>query len=113
MFIGTWLKTSCGAVEGTGVQWGWEGLPRSTTTPCSPVGTGTPRCPLAVVSAVIGNSSGRDYFPSPFGLLFQGTGLIHGKNMKFRLHAAKMGEFQRISSLREPGRVSVAGRLMK
>lgn len=53
------------------------------------------------------------YFPSPFGLLFQGMGLIHGKNMKFRLCAAKMGEFQRISILREPGRVSVAGRLMK
>lgn len=77
------------------------------------MGTGTPHCPPAVVSAVIRNSSGRDYFPSPFGLLFQGTGLIHGKNMKFQLRVAKMGEFQRISILREPGRVSVAGRLMK
>lgn len=52
-------------------------------------------------------------FPLSFGLLFQGMGLIHRKNMKFRLCAAKMGEFQRISILREPGRVSVAGRLMK
>lgn len=55
----------------------------------------------------------QDYFPSLFGLLFQGMGLIHRKNMKFRLCAAKMSEFQRISILREPGRVSVAGRLMK
>lgn len=55
-------------------------------------GTGTPCCPpWAVMSSSTRNSSVQDYFPSPFGLLFQGTGLIHRKNMKFRLRAAKMG----------------------
>lgn len=93
-------KRPCGtAMPGPGGCWG-------TGTPClSP--------PRAVMSSSTRNSSVQDYFPSPFGLLFQGTGLIHRKNMKFRLRAAKMGEFQRISILREPGRVSVAGRLMK
>ena len=41
------------------------------------------RPPRAVMSSSTRNSSVQDYFPSPFGLLFQGTGLIHRKNMKF------------------------------
>lgn len=39
--------------------------------------------PRAVMSSLTRNSSVQDYFPSLFGLLFQGTGLIHRKNMKF------------------------------
>lgn len=37
----------------------------------------------------------QDYFPSLFGLLFQGTGLIHRKNMKF---SAPHGQDGRIST---------------
>jgi len=89
----------------------WHGRAQPRRVPGR--GDTLPVPPRAVMSSLTRNSSVQDYFPSPFGLLFQGTGLIHRKNMKFQLHAAKMGEFQRISILREPGRVSVAGRLMK